>query len=451
MASTSRRVAAIATVTVVPLVAALELWAPEGPARWLPPAWGLAAIGISWAAARSLSSRVRDLIGYVSTMGDLTIPRPRLRFHNDEVGELARALSRMAPKVEQVAQGLSTELGRREAILASMTEAVVAVDAKLNVSFSNESFVRAVGHPITEGIPLIKALRDPGLFQTLQRVVDSGETLRRRLNIAVQEDCWFDVYATPLASSTQRGALAILRDVTLIARVERAQRDFVANVSHEFRTPLATITGCAETLLHGAWDDGAHRRRFLEIIQANSVRLTNIAADLITLSQIDGGRPRSEAKPIVVEEVISSALRAIEPVASTRAVTLRAEEICAAHILGHRLALEQAVVNLLDNAVKFNRPGGEVTVQAVVAGNQVEISVRDTGTGIPEEDLPRIFERFYRVDKARSREIGGTGLGLSIVRQAVEQMDGAIRVNSQPGKGSIFTITLPLHRTSISS
>jgi two-component system phosphate regulon sensor histidine kinase PhoR len=439
------------TVTVVPLVAALEVWAPQGMARWLAPAWGLAAIGISWTAARSLSGRMRDLTKYVHTMGDLTISRPRLPFHDDEAGELARALSRMAPQVEQVVQGLSTELGRREAILASMTEGVVAVDAKLNVSFCNESFVRAVGHPITEGIPLIKAFRDPGLLQTLQRVIDTGETLRRQLNIVGQEDCSFEVYATPLASSVQRGALAILRDVTPMVRLERAQRDFVANVSHEFRTPLATITGCAETLLHGAWEDGAHRRRFLEIIQANSARLTNIAADLITLSQIDSGRFRSEAMPIVVEEVVSSALRAIEPVASMREVTVRAEEICAAQILGHRLALEQALVNLLDNAVKFNREGGEVAVQAAVGGNQVEISVSDTGIGIPAEDVPRIFERFYRVDKARSREIGGTGLGLSIVRQAVEQMHGAIRVDSEPGRGSTFTITLPLHQARNSS
>ena len=444
MASISRRAAAFATVTVVPLVTVLEFSAPEGTVRWLAPIWGAAAILISWAAAWSLSRRVRDLVKSVNTIGEQTISRPRLPFHDDEMGELARALARMAPKVEQVVEGLSTELGRREAILASMSEAVLAVDAKLNVSFSNESFVRAVGHPIADGIPLIKAFRDPGLLQTLQSVIDTGETLRRRLNIAVHEDRWFDVYATPLASNAPRGALAILHDITPIARVERAQRDFVANVSHEFRTPLATITGCAETLLNGAWEDEAHRQKFLEIIHANSVRLTNIAADLITLSQIDGGRPRTEATAIVVEDVVSSALRAIEPVASMRNVQVRSAAVCTAQVLGHRIAFEQAIVNLLDNAIKFNRPGGEVVVHAAVPGSdQVEIAVQDTGVGIPPEDLSRIFERFYRVDKARSREMGGTGLGLSIVKQAVEQMNGAIRVDSQSGKGSTFTITLP--------
>lgn len=452
MASIAQRAAVAAAVTAAPLVIALEAWAPAGPVQWLAPLWGLVAIGGSWVAAHSLSRRTTALIEFVNRMSDPAAARPRLEFHEDELGELARSLARTAPKVEEIVQRLSTELGRREAILASMSEAVLAVDFKLNVSFCNESFVRAVGHPIAEGIPLIKAFRDPGLFQILQRVVETGETARQRLNITVQEDRWFEVYATPLSTSLPRGALAILHDITPMARMERAQRDFVANVSHEFRTPLATITGCAETLLDGAWDDAQSRRKFLEIIQANSVRLTNIAADLITLSQIDSGRPRAEAAPIAVEEVIPSALRAMEPVAATRGVQVRSMEICSAKILGHRIAFEQAMVNLLDNAIKFNRPGGEVTVRAVVAhGDQLEISVRDTGVGIPADDLSRVFERFYRVDKARSRDMGGTGLGLSIVKQAVEQMRGAVGVQSQLGKGSCFTITLPLYRTTVSS
>jgi two-component system phosphate regulon sensor histidine kinase PhoR len=236
-----------------------------------------------------------------------------------------------------------------------------------------------------------------------------------------------------------------------MTRMERAQRDFVANVSHEFRTPLATISGCAETLMEGAWEDAENRRKFLEIIQANSVRLTNIAADLITLSQLDTAHPRLDPAPIPVEEVVSGALRAIRPVAGMHKVEVRAGEVCAAVVLGYRLAFEQALLNLLDNAVKFNRPSGEVIVRAMEAGDHVEISVADTGIGIPNEDLSRIFERFYRVDKARSRQIGGTGLGLSIVRQAVDQMHGTVRVESKPGKGSCFTITLPRHASSISS
>lgn len=404
-----------------------------------------------WGGARLLAGRIDRLVYYVRAMADSNASRPRLTFQDDELGDLARAVSRMAPQVEQVVQGVSTELARREAILASMTEALLAVDAKLEVSFCNEAFVDVVGHSIAAGTPLIKAFRDPGLFQLVQRVVDSGETLSERLNIAGREDRWFEVHATPLEGSRPRGALAILHDITPMERMERMQRDFVANVSHEFRTPLATITGCAETLLNGAWEDERHRRKFLEIIQANSVRLTNIAADLITLSQIDTGRPRSEPVPFLIEEVVASAVRAIEPVAALREVAIRVEEICPAQVIGYRLALEQTLVNLLDNGVKFNRSGGEVVVRAVTPGGHVEISVADTGMGIPADDLSRIFERFYRVDKARSPQTGGTGLGLSIVKQAVEQMGGTVRVESHLGSGSCFTISLPnigLHASS---
>jgi len=451
MASISRRAATVATITVVPLVAAVEASASEGPLRWLTPLWGFASILLVWGGAQLLSRRIDRLRNYVQAMAESSPSPPRLTFQDDEVGGLARTLSRIAPRIEQVVQGLSTELARREAILASMTEAVLAVDAKLEVSFCNEAFVDVVGHPITPGTPLIKAFRDPGVFQLLQRVVDSGETLSERLNIAGREDRSFEVHATPLEGSRPRGALAILHDITPMERMERMQRDFVANVSHEFRTPLATITGCAETLLNGAWEDERHRLRFLEVIQANSVRLTNIAADLITLSQIDTGRPRSEPVPVSVEDVVASAVRAIEPLAAMRDVAIQMEEICAAQILGHRLALEQTLVNLLDNAVKFSRSAGEVVVRAVRIDDHVEISVQDSGIGIPADDLSRIFERFYRVDKARSRQMGGTGLGLSIVKQAVEQMRGTVRVESRLGTGSCFTIALPCIGLGISS
>ncbi|HEY1238897.1 MAG TPA: ATP-binding protein [Bryobacteraceae bacterium] len=451
MASISRRAATVAAITVVPLVIAVEVSVAEGPLRWLAPLWGLASIAMVWGGARMLAGRIERLANYVRAMAESNPSPPRLTFQDDEVGKLARTLSRIAPRIEQMVQGLSTELARREAILASMMEAVLAVDAKLEVSFCNEAFVDVVGRPITAGTPLIKAFRDPGLFQLVQRVVDSGETLSERLHIGGREAHWFEVHATPLEGSRQRGALAILHDITPMERMERMQRDFVANVSHEFRTPLATITGCAETLLDGAWEDARHQRKFLEVIQANSVRLTNIAADLITLSQIDTGRSRAEPVPVSVEEVVGSAIRVMEPLAGTREVAMRIAEVCPAQVMGHRLALEQTLVNLLDNAVKFNRSGGEVVVRAVTIGDQVEISVADTGIGIPADDLSRIFERFYRVDKARSRQMGGTGLGLSIVKQAVEQMRGTVRVESHVGKGSCFTIALPCLGLGVSS
>jgi two-component system phosphate regulon sensor histidine kinase PhoR len=232
--------------------------------------------------------------------------------------------------------------------------------------------------------------------------------------------------------------------VTPVERLERAKRDFVANVSHEFRTPLATITGYAETLLNGGLEDGANRRRFVEIIQANGVRLNNIAADLLTLSEIEDGRPDAGARPIAIQQVIGNAIRAVEPAASLMQVNLTAEPIADLYVLGYGIRFEQALVNLIDNAVKFNKEGGAVGVTVLESpGGQIEIRISDTGVGIPTEDLSRIFERFYRVDKARSRQVGGTGLGLSIVKHAIEQMNGSIAVESRLGQGTTFRIFLP--------
>ena len=226
--------------------------------------------------------------------------------------------------------------------------------------------------------------------------------------------------------------------------MERAKRDFVANVSHEFRTPLATITGYAETLLDGGLEDEANRRRFVEIIQANGVRLNNIAADLLTLSEIEEGRPEGGARPISLRQTMTNAVRAVEPAASLMGVRVSAGPLPDVSVQAYGIRFEQAVLNLLDNAVKFNKEGGAVTVSAFeTAAGQVEIRIADTGVGIPHEDLSRIFERFYRVDKARSRKMGGTGLGLSIVKHAIEQMDGSITVESQPGQGSTFRISVP--------
>ncbi len=340
---------------------------------------------------------------------------------------------------------LRAELTRREAVLASLDEGVIAVDAKLNVTFCNNSFLQAVGEPkIVEGGPLIRAVRDPELFHMLKEVIDTGRTERRRLRFSVQDGHSYDVSVGPLAHLRSRGAIAILRDVTPGERLERMRRDFIANVSHEFRTPLATIRGYAETLLEGGLEDEENRRKFVEIILANGIRLNNIAADLLTLAELEEGKPQAEAGPVLVGDVIQGALRAVEPAAKLAGIRLEHGEFPKAYVWGYRIRFEQAIVNLVDNAVKFNRPQGEVRIEVrEAAEGRVEISVSDTGIGIPRQDLNRVFERFYRVDKARSRQMGGTGLGLSIVKHAVQQMNGTVEVESQLGQGSVFRISVP--------
>jgi len=443
--SISRKALAIAGAAAAPLLLIIFVWVPSAQIRMLSVVVALAGLLLAWLVARAWARRVNGLVVFVDGILDRGAAGQTLATGDDELGSLARSLSRMAPRIAELVNRLSVELTRREAVLASMTEAVLAVDAQLNVTFCNHSFQQAVGaHHTAEGVPLIRIVRDPGLFRVLKQVVDSGETVRQRLQLSPAEARTFEVCAAPLSNSTSRGAIAILYDVTPQERLERVKRDFIANVSHEFRTPLATIRGYAETLLDGGLEDHQNRRKFVEIIQANGVRLNNIAADLLTLSELEAGRPEPEPGPIPVSDVVLSAMHAVEPAARLHALALTAGPIPDVYILGYGIRFEQALLNLLDNAVKFNRENGEVRVEVrPVAEGRIEISVSDTGVGIPPEDLSRVFERFYRVDKARSRQVGGTGLGLSIVKHAIEQMNGSIAVESRLGSGTCFTITLP--------
>jgi two-component system phosphate regulon sensor histidine kinase PhoR len=443
--SIARKAVLIALAVALPLVLTIHLCTANGTARVASLVMAAVLILASWLAARALAGRVNRLTDFVDGLLDMSAPRSQLSASDDEFGHLARALSHMAPQIEELVNRLTNELTRREAILASMSDGVLAVDARLNVTFCNNAFTKTVGnHGPTEGVPLIKIVRDPALFQIVKQVLDSGLPQRTRLRLSTPEVHSFDVHAVPLASTSSRGAMAILHDVMPTERLERVKRDFIANVSHEFRTPLATIQGYAETLLEGGLEDEGNRRRFVEIIQANSVRLNNIAADLLTLSELEFGGSGAQPGPISLNDALGGAIRAIEPAAHLMNVQLRADPIPDWYLLGYGFRFEQALLNLLDNAVKFNKPNGEVRVQVHDrTEDQIEIRVSDSGLGIPVGDRSRIFERFYRVDKARSREVGGTGLGLSIVKHTVEQMGGTVAVESELGKGSTFIVTLP--------
>jgi two-component system phosphate regulon sensor histidine kinase PhoR len=241
----------------------------------------------------------------------------------------------------------------------------------------------------------------------------------------------------------QRGAIAVLHDITDIQRQEQLRKDFVADVSHELRTPLASIRGYAETLLDGGLDDKENNRKFVEVILNHAIRLNNIASDLLVLSELDSNAPAISPERVRVLDVVDSAIHTVEIGAAQRNIKLIREQCDDCAVIGYRFRLEQVLVNLLDNAIKFNRPDGEVAVRCDRIDNgYVRISVSDTGIGIPSEDLKRVFERFYRVDKARTRSTGGTGLGLPIVKEVVERMGGSVTVESQLGRGTRFTIDL---------
>jgi two-component system, OmpR family, phosphate regulon sensor histidine kinase PhoR len=364
-----------------------------------------------------------------------------------DLAALAESLASVAAQVKQLVDKVRVEGARRDAILTGMVEGVLAVDHELRVTFCNVSFARAIGlhGPVAPGVPVLHLVRNPDFLEVLRTVLTGGESVKQRMQLPAADGRSFEVQAAPLEEgSPTSGAMAILHDITDLERLERVRKDFVANVSHELRTPLTAIRGYAETLLDGALDDPQHRRRFVEIIQSHAIRLNNIASDLLALSELESGRPAVAPGKLSVVATLEAAMRTVESEAEMRQVSLGWGTVEDVEVMGNKIKLEQAFVNLLDNAVKFNRPGGEVWVEACrTAQGMVRVTIADSGIGIPSQDLPRIFERFYRVDKARSRAVGGTGLGLSIVKHVVEQMQGTVSVESQLGKGSRFMVFLP--------
>ena len=393
-----------------------------------------------------LAKRIRHLQALTERLLDASIADSEMPQADDELGILNRSLHRMGSRIRDLLDRVSLESGRREAILAGMNEGVLAADNRLQVIFCNASLANALGAsaPVIAGTPVLDLVRDPELVNMLTQVIASGEPMKRRLQLSSGDGNTFEAQAGPLAMPTSRGVLVILHDITDIERLERVRKDFVANVSHELRTPLTAIRGYAETLLGGALEDRENNRRFVEIIQSHAIRLNNIAADLMILSELESGRPAPEPERVSIKDAVEMAMSTVESEARVRGVFLESSVADGLEVLGHKIRLEQALVNLLDNAVKFNRPEGEARVHADIAKDgKVVITVSDTGSGIPSSDLPRIFERFYRVDRARSRAVGGTGLGLSIVKHVVERMGGTVRVESSLGRGSTFTMVLP--------
>jgi two-component system phosphate regulon sensor histidine kinase PhoR len=426
-----------------------ELNSAVAAVRWWLMGASLSALGgamlIAYIFSERFTGRIRQLQSFAEHLAETRAAADIKPDTDDELGALARSLNRMAAQLRDSLDRVSLESARREAILSGMAEGVLAVDQEMRITFSNESFARVIGasSAIRAHTPLLEVARDAGLLDMLSEVLISDKPQKRRLELSAAEGRVFEVQAAPLSASSRRGAIAVLHDITDLERLERVRKDFVANVSHELRTPLTAIRGYAETLLEGALEDPANNRKFLEIIKAQAARLNNIASDLLVLSELESGKS-AEKERLSVPSVLESALHTVESEARVREVQIlcsQVEDVC---VVGSKIRLEQALVNLLDNAIKFNRPSGQVRVEVMrTTDGQVRITVADTGIGIPSDDLSRIFERFYRVDKARSRAVGGTGLGLSIVKHVLERMNGKITVASELGRGSVFSITLP--------
>jgi two-component system phosphate regulon sensor histidine kinase PhoR len=406
----------------------------------------LCALLLAYFFSRSFSRRIRRLQTYAGELVNADYSAVLAPEPDDELGSVARSLRGMADQFRAMLRRLSDESALRNAVLSSMVEGVIAVDRDLHLTFCNSSFARVVKAklPLAPNLPLLEVVRDPALLALLKGVLASGEPLRMRLTLTAAGGRAFEVQAAPIQANPAMGAIAILHEVTEVEHLQRVRKDFVANISHDLRTPLAAIQGYAETLLEGVSPDEENNRKFLGIIRANAVRLGDMASDLLTLSELEAERAAPPAERISVRDTAQSVARTVEDDAAERDIGVfpdnDADDV---FVMGQPLRFEHALLNLTRNAIKFNRPGGQVWIEVKRVGEEVQITVRDTGIGIPSTDLPRIFERSYCVDKARSRETAGTGLGLAIVKHIAEKMNGSVTVESQLGKGSAFTLHFP--------
>jgi len=331
-------------------------------------------------------------------------------------------------------------------ILAAMREGVLVVDREMTVLVQNPAAAEIFPPPPISARPLrlIDLTRDPTLHDGFRQALERGIPVELRFELRRGEPRTFQVRIAPLRLTSDRplAALGVFVEITALERLERVRRDFFANLSHELRTPLATILAYVETLQEIELEDRDQVRRCLDGLFRQAQRLHALVRDITDLAEIESGAIALSPETVPLRALVEEALTLIRPRAEERNITLMNEVPEEAHVFADPLRLMQILQNLLDNAVKFNRPGGQVWIRARRLGEHWEISIADTGIGIPPADQPRIFERFYRSEKSRSRETGGSGLGLAIVKHLVQLHGGEIRVRSEPGAGSEFTFNV---------
>ena len=375
----------------------------------------------------------------------------------DELGNLAGALNAMRARLVEQITTIERDRGQLETVLSTMAEGVAAIDAREHIVFINDAAAGALETTPAEatGKPLWEVSRNPALERFLQEAKKSGGTKTFQWSLRGGEARYYEltiveVTGTALsqdAGEAERGPthILVLHDITTLRKLERMRRDFIANISHELKSPLTAIRGFIETLQAGV-QDPAKADEFLKIIDRHARRLDDLVSDLLELSAIESPDFTLDKGSVSLKEIAESALELLAREISAK--RLQVEVCCTGAVpavRADRIRLEQVFINLLDNAVKYTSPGGEVKVTIGREDGMVKVEVCDTGIGIPGKDIPHVFERFYRVDKARSREMGGTGLGLAIVKHIIQAHGGDISVESRVGRGTTFTFHLPIN------
>jgi len=398
----------------------------------------LVALVLAFLATQSIGRRLARITDFAERVaaGDLSA---RIEEEStDEIAHVASALDKTARKLEEGFQTVEASRQTLETLLNSMQEAVIAVAEDGRVLWANQRMERLLPSGIRLGEPLVKSARDPEILRAVQSALETRDiTVARAAKIFSGRV--FDVTAAPMPGG---GVVAVMHDQTDVERLEKTRRDFIANVSHELRTPLTSIQGYAETVLDNeSLTD--NNREFLEIIRKNALRMARLTEDLLVLARVESGERGFDLQSATPQELLEEAVQTFQEIADSRGIELAVMNTATSTVLVDRDAIHQVFGNLIDNAMKYGEGGRKILIGACETKEGVQFFVRDFGAGIPSEHLPRLFERFYRVDKARSRESGGTGLGLAIAKHVVRAHGGAIKAESELNHGSTFYFTMP--------
>ncbi|HUJ94865.1 MAG TPA: ATP-binding protein [Terriglobales bacterium] len=393
---------------------------------------------VSAIAARSIAGRLQRIVQFAERIATGDLGTRIAGGSRDEIGQVAASLDRTAQQLQESFAAVQASRRQLETLLNSMQDAVIAVSADNRVQWANQAMERLVPRGTRLQAPVEETVRDPDFLRAVREASEARKVSAVRAGSVVPGRT-FDITAAPLPGG---GAVTVLRDLTETERVEKTRRDFIANVSHELRTPLTSIQGYTETLLDGAPENN-HARDFLEIIRKNATRMSRLTEDLLRLARVESGEQRFVIQPVMPEELLHEALESFHDLARAHNVELQVKDIASQPVNADPEAIHQVFSNLIENALKYAASGRRVVLGGRPVPTGVEFYVRDFGPGIASEHLPRLFERFYRVDKARSRESGGTGLGLAIAKHIVLAHGGIIRAESELHHGSMFVFTLP--------
>jgi two-component system, OmpR family, phosphate regulon sensor histidine kinase PhoR len=397
------------------------------------------ALLLSLVAAQMIAVRLRRIQHFAEQVASGNLSARIDERGSDEIAQVAVALDRTARRLEENFAAIRESRAQLEALLNSMTDGVIAVSPEMKVMWANRAISSMVHRPVTMGTPVTELVRHPDFLGTLRSALQSK---RREASIAMSlaGRRSFSITAEPLPDG---GVVTVLHDISEIERVEKTRRDFIANVSHELRTPLTSIRGYAETLLDSEDSAGRDGKEFLQIIRRNAERMSRLTEDLLVLARVESGEEKLDLKPHSAQQLVAEAATTMQDNARSAEVELMIDPVPDVQVIADGYAIHQVFSNLISNTLRYAPSGKKVVIGATEEQNFVEFFVRDFGPGIASEHLPRIFERFYRVDKARSRETGGTGLGLAIVKHIILNHGGSVRVESAVGHGSTFFFSLP--------